>query len=106
MINEPSVFEPLKFYCMCTYLVLIYHFGSLSLSRTSVVRLANCPNMVIMFTLEVKQQLNNNDDKMLVPRHQHNILLRTHGLKYESLIFQMKKSSKLLRPLQLLTFVM
>ena len=43
--------------------VLVNRLGGLSLPRKSVVRLTDLPDMTKMFTVDVKQQCNNNYSK-------------------------------------------
>ena len=44
----------------CVLLILVNCLGGLSLPKNSVVRLIDHPNMTILFTVDVKQQLKTN----------------------------------------------
>ena len=46
--------------------VLVNRLGGLNLPRKSVVRLTDRPDMTKMFTVDVKQQCNNNNNADLV----------------------------------------
>ena len=56
--------------------VLVNRLGGLSLPRKSVVRLTDRPDMTLEFTVDVKQQYNNNNKEILFGENTANIILQ------------------------------